>query len=90
MSVADPRVPSSSAGLDGVTTLVRARPGADLAARLAADDALGVLRPSSTATADEEGPRHTVGNGMEVASAEPADPGFFGGIVSTLLGFLFG
>ena len=76
-------------GLDGVTTLVIERPGANLAARLAADDALGIPRYSPDAATDDE-PQAQVARGMEVTAAAPAQSGLFDGIVGALLGFLFG
>ncbi|MEO5987148.1 MAG: CAP domain-containing protein [Candidatus Limnocylindria bacterium] len=87
MVVSAPARPASTAGLDGVAALVLERPQIDGAARLAADDALGV--PSSAPSE----PAPTLASqpgGMEVAAAEPAEVGLFDGIVGSLLGFLFG
>ncbi len=89
MTVTAPRRPTSAAGLDGVTTLVIERPGANLAARLAADDALGIAKYSADAATDEE-PQPQLARGMEVTAAAPAQAGLFDGIVGALLGFLFG
>jgi hypothetical protein len=89
MTVAAPQRPTSTAGLDGVTTLVVERPGADLTARLAADDALGIARYDGDQTMDAESEPH-VAKGMEVAAAASPEPGLFDGIVGALLGFLFG
>jgi uncharacterized protein YkwD len=87
MEVAAPRRPSSSAGLDGVAELVVAPPGADVAARLVADDALGV----SGSHGADKAPRMLVrGHSMEVVAAVPAERSLFEGIVGALLGFLFG
>jgi hypothetical protein len=89
MTVSAPRRPTSATGLDGVTTLVIERPGANLAARLAADDALGIPRYSPDASTDDE-PQPQVAHGMQVTAAAPAQSGLFDGIVGALLGFLFG
>ena len=88
MAVAAPERPSSSAGLDGVAELVVARPGADTAARLAADDALGV--PGSHDGADKAPRMLARRPSMEVVAAAPAEGSLFEGIVGALLGFLFG
>jgi Cysteine-rich secretory protein family len=88
VAVESPQRPSSSAGIDGVAELVVAQPGADVAGRLAADDALGV--PDSYDGADK-GPRMLVRRpSMEVVATTPAEGGFFEGVVGALLGFLFG
>jgi hypothetical protein len=89
MAVSAPRRPTSATGLDGVTTLVIERPGANLAARLAADDSLGLPRYTPGAATDDE-PRPLVAHGMQVTAAAPAQAGLFDGIVGALLGFLFG
>jgi hypothetical protein len=89
MTVASPRRPTSTAGIDGVTTIVATGPEVDVTARLAADDALGGPRPVATpATAKRAATAMT--HGMRVSAAAPAEVGLFDGIVGTLLGFLFG
>ena len=88
VSFAAPRRPTSTAGIDGVTTIVATRATFDLTARLAADDALGNPRVSAaTATV---APPTAITRGMQVTAAAPAEAGLFDGIVGTLLGFLFG
>ena len=89
MAVSAPRRPTSATGLDGVTTLVIQRPGANLAARLAADDALGIPRYSPDAATDDE-PQPLLAQGMQVTAAATTQAGLFDGIVGALLGFLFG
>lgn len=89
MSVASPERPTSTAGIDGVTTVVAAgRPILDVTTRLAADDALGNVRP--TAAAAEKAAPTAMTRGMQVTAAASAEAGLFDGIVGTLLGFLFG
>jgi uncharacterized protein YkwD len=88
VSTAAPRRPTSTAGIDGVMTIVATRASFDLTARLAADDALGNQRVS-TATATKA-PQTAMTRGMQVTAAAPAEVGLFDGIVGTLLGFLFG
>jgi hypothetical protein len=89
MTVASPRRPTSTAGIDGVATIVAAGPSVDVTARLAADDALGIPRPEAMVAA-AEAPPTAVTHGMQVTAAAPAEAGLFDGIVGTLLGFLFG
>jgi uncharacterized protein YkwD len=89
MSVGSPRRPTSTAGIDGVTTVVAHGPTIDVTARLAADDALGNLRPMAMAAAAKASPT-AMTRGMQVTAAAPAEAGLFDGIVGTLLGFLFG
>ena len=89
MTVAAPQRPTSTAGLDGITTLVIERSGADDEARLAADDALGIARYAGDQTPDVD-PEPHVARGMEVTAAAPAQSGLFDGIVGALIGFLFG
>ena len=89
MTVASPRRPTSTAGIDGVTTIVAAGPRIDVTARLAADDALGSPRPVTTVASAKPAPT-AMTRGMQVTAAAPAEAGLFDGIVGTLLGFLFG
>ena len=89
MTVASPRRPTSTAGIDGVTTIVAAGPKIDVTARLAADDALGSPRPVATVATAKPAPT-AMTRGMQVTAAAPAEAGLFDGIVGTLLGFLFG
>ena len=89
MSVDSPQRPTSTAGIDGMTTIVAARATLDVTARLAADDALGNQRPVATAVA-QKAPATAITRGMQVTAAAPAEAGLFDGIVGTLLGFLFG
>ncbi len=89
MAVASPRRPTSTAGIDGVATIVAAGPKIDVTARLVADDALGSPRAAATLAAAK--PAATaMTRGMQVTGAAPAEAGLFDGIVGTLLGFLFG
>jgi uncharacterized protein YkwD len=87
-TVAAPSRPTSSAGLDGTPRLVVGRSAADVAARLAADDALGIPRSTSRfhAAAKDVAP---VGE-MEVLPAAPRAEGVFDGLLGGLLAFLFG
>jgi uncharacterized protein YkwD len=86
MSVDAPARPRSTAGLDGVATVVIERHTVDVAGRLAADDALGI--PSLPTTALVAG--EPAATDMEVTAAEPAEAGLFDGIVGAVLGFFFG
>ncbi|MEO7295909.1 MAG: CAP domain-containing protein [Candidatus Limnocylindria bacterium] len=88
MAVEAPLRPTSAAGLDGVATLVIERTTVDVAARQAADDALGT--PNTTLATVAKVPGPSVSGGMQVAAAAPLQAGFFDGIVGGLLGFLFG
>ncbi|MGQ0608492.1 MAG: CAP domain-containing protein [Chloroflexota bacterium] len=91
MAVDAPRRPTSAAGLDGVAIMVMERTAVDVAARLSADDALGVSDPVSDPVAATDGtPPSTASAGMRVMAAAPAQSGFFDGIVGSVLGFLFG
>jgi uncharacterized protein YkwD len=90
MAVAAPQRPSGGAEVDGVTTVL-ARPSfADsLAARLAADDALGVERHASPGKLLQvlvEAP----GGEMRVETAQPAERGFFESVLGSLLALVFG
>jgi uncharacterized protein YkwD len=89
MTVASPTRPTSTAGIDGIATIVAAGPTIDVTARLAADDALGVPRPEAMVAATKAPPT-AMTRGMQVTAAAPAEAGLFDGIVGTLLGFLFG
>ncbi len=83
-----PRRPTSSAGLDGVTTRV-SDPAQDAAfARWrAAEMATGPV--TVTAGADDDASVATASRGVEVAPA-PEPSGIFEGFVGAILGFLFG
>jgi hypothetical protein len=92
MEVDVPSRPTSSAGLDGVSTIVIERTAIDVDARLAADNALGVQDATPTAAMIVTGsatPPSDIG-GMQVAAAAPAEGGFFDGLIGGVLGFLFG
>ena len=89
MTVTAPVRPTSATGLDGIASLVIERPGTDLEARLAADDALGIAKYAGDTSAEED-PQPHVASGMQVSSAGPASAGLFDRIVGALLGFLFG
>ena len=92
MQVGAPKRPTSTAGLDGVTTIVIERPTVHVVARLAADDALGTSNPASVpvTVASDVTPEPPATGGMQVAAAAPAERGFFDGIVGSVMGFLFG
>ncbi len=90
MQVAAPQRPASATGFDGVATLVMEGSTLDVAARLAADDALGVPKPQRAVAAAEPDDSRVPARAMEVRAAEPAEKGLFDGIVGTVLGFLFG
>jgi hypothetical protein len=70
-----------------VTTVVVERATVEVAARMAADDALGIQRPSTDAVVAAQ---PATAGGMQVAAAEPAQAGLFDGVVGAVLGFLFG
>lgn len=91
VSVDAPRRPVSTAGLDGVATVVRDAGGSRLTARHLVDEvaaariaALGGMATTSAPLAAEAATGE-----MEVTSAT-STPGFFEGIVGALLGLLFG
>ena len=76
--------PVSAAGLDGVATPVVAHEAPDVAARVAADDALGVEQGN-------EAPDVAPPTGMRVEAAEPAaQPDLFSSLFGALVGALFG
>jgi len=89
MSVESPQRPISSAGIDGLSVIVIERATVDGAARLAADDALGTVRPALTAAAPVAPPTTTAPR-LEVIAAAPVQAGLFDGIVGTILGIIFG
>jgi uncharacterized protein YkwD len=89
LAVDAPRRPSSSAGIDGIASLVIERSGRNVAARLAVDDALGI-HGAATDAVDEAPQPALASRPMEVAAAPVAGTGPFDGVVAALLGFLFG
>jgi uncharacterized protein YkwD len=88
-SMDSPQRPTSTAGIDGVATVV-SRPAADLLTpRLLADESAearaAALAPTTAAEATDD-PAPTE---MEVAAASTS-AGIFDGVVGAILGFLFG
>lgn len=76
--------PVSTAGLDGVAEAVVEVEASDVAARLAADDALSVRHGNETTAV-------ATPSGMRVEAAQPADhPDLFSSIFGALVGALFG
>jgi hypothetical protein len=88
-SMDSPQRPTSTAGIDGVATVV-SRPAADLLTpRLLADEsaaarAAALAPATAVVVADEPAPAE-----MEVAAAGSSG-GIFDGVVGAILGFLFG
>jgi uncharacterized protein YkwD len=89
MNVEAPQRPISTAGIDGVSAIVIKPATVDGAARLAADDGLGTVRPALTAAAPVAPPTTTAPR-LEVIAAAPVQAGLFDGIVGTILGIIFG
>jgi len=89
MNVEAPQRPISTAGIDGVSAIVLKPATVDGAARLAADDGLGTVRPALTAAAPVAPPTMTAPR-LEVIAAAPVQAGPFDGIVGTILGIIFG
>jgi uncharacterized protein YkwD len=88
-----PARPSSSAGIDGVSTVVSAPRAGTVMIHLRADEvaatraaALDVTRPVTATLAST--PSQTTA--MEIAAPPSAEPGLLDGIVGAVLGFLFG
>jgi uncharacterized protein YkwD len=88
-----PARPSSSAGIDGVSTVVSAPRAGTVMIHLRADEvaatraaALDVTRPVTATLASA--PSQTTA--MEIAVPPSAEPGLLDGIVGAVLGFLFG
>ena len=99
VSVAAPRRPTSSAGLDGVTSVVSSPFRAPLTARHMADERAAdrlarmpaplVAGPVTT----PEAPAADVAaaaSDLAVSAPAPAEPGLLDGIVGAIVGFLFG
>ncbi|MGH2429280.1 MAG: CAP domain-containing protein [Candidatus Limnocylindria bacterium] len=88
IAVAVPTQPVSSAGIDGVSIRVTGLPEAEVAARLAADDALGVSderRPAKAAAAAE-----VSAPVMRVEAAAHTEAGFFESVLGAVLGLFLG
>jgi hypothetical protein len=90
VAVSSPTRPTSATGLDGVTSVVVESAALPVAARLAADDALGVPRSTSGPEVVAQPQEEAAPGGMQVAAASAPEPGLFDGIVAAVLGFLFG
>ena len=90
VEVAVPRRPTSASGLDGRATTVVEGAGRYVAARLAADDALGIPGAATRRDANPLASGEMAGPGMEVVAPASVDRGLFAGLVGSLLGFLFG
>ena len=89
-AVAAPQRPVSTAGIDGVATVVSSPERLDLASRLRADElaaaraaAMRVAASAPATAADDAG-------AMNVAAAPRSEAGLLDGIVGAVLGFLFG
>jgi hypothetical protein len=94
VAVSAPRKPTSTAGLDGVTTVVSTPVRRDLTAAHLADERAAerasrmpiplAARPVAVA------PAPTSDVALAVSAPEPADRGLLEGIVGAIVGFLFG
>jgi uncharacterized protein YkwD len=89
VEMAAPRRPVSTAGLDGVATIVSAPGSARMAAHLRADE-IAATRLASL-PASEKVPTAIMTRGhMEVSAASTAPVGLLDGFFGAVLGFLFG
>ncbi len=95
VAVSAPRRPTSTAGLDGVATVVSSPFGADLTARHLADESaadraarMPVRVASAPMVATAAAPATDIE--LAVSADQPAEPGLFEGIVGALVSFLFG
>jgi hypothetical protein len=89
VEMAAPQRPVSTAGLDGVATVVSAPGGASTAAHLRADETAAARVASLPAS--EKAPTAIMTRGpMEVSAASTAPVGLLDGFVGAVLGFLFG
>ncbi len=88
VTMAAPTRPTSTAGIDGRSTVVSTPAAADLAVRLRADE-IAAIRISAQPT-PERTIAEPVNAQMEVAAAPKAEANLIEGIVGALLGFLFG
>ena len=89
VEMAAPQRPVSTAGLDGVATVVSAPGGATTAAHLRADE-IAAARVASL-PASEKAPTAIMTRGpMEISAASTAQVGLLDGFIGAVLGFLFG
>jgi len=84
VEVSTPARPVSSAGIDGVATLVTQRAEVGAAEELPADNASGVNPPADRASAEPDAPS------MRVEASPAVQRGFFESVFGALLGALFG
>jgi hypothetical protein len=95
VAVSAPRRPSSTAGLDGVATVVSSPDGVDLTARHLADESAAdradrmPVRVASAAVV-ATGPAPGTDIELAVSAPQPAEPGMLEGIVGAIVSFLFG
>ena len=87
--MASPRRPVSTAGLDGVATVVSAPGGVGIAAHLRADE-IAAARLASLPASDKAPTAIMTRGPMEVSAASTAPVGLLDGFVGAVLGFLFG
>ena len=90
VSVAAPRRPVSTAGIDGTLELASAPIAFDLAARLSIDETAAHEAAMTAANAQKEPIAAVSRAEMQVQAAGTPSAGFFDGVVGALLGFLFG
>jgi uncharacterized protein YkwD len=91
VSVDAPRRPTSTAGLDGMATVVRDATADRLTGRLMVDEASAARVAAQAAGATAAAPSAPeIGTADLEVTAASSEPGFFDGIVGALLGLLFG
>jgi uncharacterized protein YkwD len=95
VAVSAPRRPTSTAGLDGVATVISTPLSADLTARHLADEAaadradhMPVRIASAPVVVMAAAPDADID--LAVSAAEPVEPGLLDGIVGAIVSFLFG
>ncbi len=87
--MAAPSRPVSTAGLDGVVTVVSAPGGTSMATHLRADEVAAARLAALPAA--EKAPAAVMTRGeMEVSAAATAPAGLIDGLLGAVLGFLFG
>lgn len=89
VEMAAPRRPVSTAGLDGVSTVVSAPGRAEMAMHLRADE-IAAARVASVPSAEKAAAATLTRGGMEVSAAATATAGPLDGLIGAVLGFLFG
>ncbi len=89
VTVDAPRRPVSTAGIDGIATLVSTPPSTRMAAHLRVDE-IAAIRASAMPAQAKPAPDLLVRAPMEVTAPPAAPSGLLDGFVGALLGFLFG